>query len=469
MAYNSCNDAGIIRALGSVLRRNPVQQQAALIQGNTVTVQSIAKAEQRPRAPADMTRRGINRPGLQLATLLLAALAAGQLAAADTADRLLQQLKPYADAGVSYDSNFFRVASLPEVDALYDGQDTPSDTIYTARFGVDGEFDVSRQNFLVIADIFRNWNEDFSEQSFTGGNAELLWNWRIGERWDGELGYGFDRDLQDYANQTVRTATPGVFVAKGRDIRSRQSVKGRADYAVTPDWSVYVRGKITDVSFRVKDQLDLERTVVGTGFNYLTEVGNRFGFDTEFVSGDFEQAVQPDFDEFNFGPTANWEVSGKTRLRGKVAYTSRDFDDPQQEDFDGITWRATLVRNPGEESFTEFALYREISTLNDDISNYAVIDGVRIDPVWKVSGKTLARFTASYEIRDFKGVGNLNSPVLFGDNREDKVANVGAAIEWEATRFITVSAGYTFEDRQSNRVIEEYDFHLLELQFRGGF
>lgn len=409
---------------------------------------------------------------LSLLVLLSGTTMAYNAAAAETAGRVLQQLKPYAEGGISYDSNLFRVAELPEADALFGGRSTPADTYYTLRFGVDGEFDVSQQNFVVRGDVFRRLFDDFGEQDYTGGNADLMWNWRIAERWDGELGYSFDRDLQEYANQTIRTADPMVFAAKAKDVRSRQILIARANYALTPDWSLYVRGRTTDISFREKSELDLERTTVGAGVNYVTEVGNRFGFDTDFITGRYDQDTVnplPDFDEYNLGPTANWEVSGKTRLRGRISYTNRDYDGSAQEDFDGITWRATLLRNPGEDSNTEFAIYREISSFNDDISNYAVIDGISVDPVLKISGKTQARFLASYEVRDFKGSGNLNSPTLTGGNREDKVADLGAALDWEATRLVTLSIAYTFEDRSSNRAIEEYDFHLLELQVRGGF
>lgn len=384
--------------------------------------------------------------------------------------RLLQQLKPYADAGVSFDSNFFRLPRQIVANNLYDGQGTPSDMYYTLRAGLDGELDVSRQNFIIQGEVFREIFDDFSEQSYTGGTANLLWNWSLADRWTGELGYGYDRARQGYENQTIRSGNPAQpFRRKRFDVRSRQNLIGRANYELTPDWTVYVNTKLSDIRFREQSQLDLQRTMAGAGVDYMTVAGNRIGFNAEVVDGDFEQDAQPDFDEFNFGPTANWEVSGRTRLRGRIAYTSRDFSDPEQEDFDGITWRLTLARDPGELTNTEFSIYRNISTLNDDISNYAVVDGISVAPVWRLSGKTLARFQASYEVRDFRGVGNLNPQAIGLSGREDKVGSVGATLEWEATRAITLSLGYTYEDRSSTREIEEYDYSLIELRVRGGF
>jgi len=254
------------------------------------------------------------------------------------------------------------------------------------------------------------------------------------------------------------------------DIRTRQNLRFQADYWVTRDWKAHVRGKLTDVSFNQRKQLDVERRTVGFGIDYLNEIGNRLGVDADIVRGRYDicktmmTCRQADYDEYNFGPTANWKVTGKTRLRGRVRYTSRDYEGPGQVDFDGVTWRLTLVRNPEEPSNTEFAIYREISTLNDTISNYAVIDGVSGTGVWQLTGKIFLNGLVQYEERDFKGSGALNQAL-----REDKVKTAQAGVSWEINRILTLSGAFTYEDRTSNRNLEEYDYNLLEIRIQGGF
>ncbi len=397
---------------------------------------------------------------------------APSLATAETLEDILQTFKPYAGAGVRYDSNLFRLPDQPGAER--DGKRTPSDTIYSVRAGVDGALDISKQNVSVTGEIYRDQYSDFDSQDHTGGFGDVTWNWKVAEQWDGELGYDIDRAKQAYENQTIVNygAMPLTVDAslKTMDIRTRQNLRLQANYWVTRDWKAYVRGKLTDVSFNNRKQLDVERSTVGAGVDYLNEIGNRIGLDADVVRGRYDickttvTCPQADYDEYNFGPTANWKVTGKTRLRGRVRYTSRDYEGPSQVDFDGVTWRLTLVRNPEEPSNAEFAIYREISTLNDDISNYAVIDGLSGTAVWQLTGKIFLNGLVQYEERDFKGTGSINQAL-----RKDKVKTAEAGVSWEINRVLTLSGAFTFEDRTSNRLFEEYDYNLLEIRLQGGF
>ena len=78
-------------------------------------------------------------------------------------------------------------------------------------------------------------------------------------------------------------------------------------------------------------------------------------------------------------------------------------------------------------------------------------------PVWRI------------ELRGLKGSDPLvpippNTPA-----REDKVLTGAVSLDWAATDFITLSAGVTAEERESNRVLEDYDYVLAELRIKGGF
>lgn len=416
--------------------------------------------------------------------VFVATMLASQLAFAQDAAGFLQAMKPYAKAGVAYDSNLYRYSDkdMEIGEVVVDGVvvDAPkavrslSDTIYTVGAGIESELIASQQKFIIKGDVYRNMYDDFSDEDYTGANANLTWKWKFAERWDGDLGYEYDRDRQDYANQSVGR-NPDAIRIKIQNIRTRQSVVGKANYLLTREWSLFAKTKVTDISFderkddlnNERDDLDNERKKITVGGDYTTRIGNRIGVDADFVKGDYDNNSGLDYEEFNLGPTGNWKISEKTRLRGKIDYSSRDSS--LEEDFDGITWRITMVRNPGSDNNSEAAIYREISTLNDDISNYAVVDGVSFAPNFKLGGKTNLSVLGQYEIRDFKGTDPDDTPVIGEKRRKDKVATLSAGVDWEATRAITLSALYTYEDRSSNRALEEYDYNLIELRIHGGF
>ena len=131
----------------------------------------------------------------------------------------LQAMGPYVAAAASYDSNLFRLSSDAEAERLL-GTTQLSDTFYTVEAGLDGEFDVSQQNFVIDGYVYRNLYDRYSFNDYTGAEVDLTWNWKVAERWEGELGYLYDRGLQDYANQRNDI----------KNIRTRNKVSGKASF-----------------------------------------------------------------------------------------------------------------------------------------------------------------------------------------------------------------------------------------------
>jgi len=403
-------------------------------------------------------------------------------AAADGTDDLLRTLKPYAEATAGFDSNLFRLPDTAAASQIL-GKAQLSDYYVRAGGGIDSSIDISKQNFIVQGEIYRNLYEEFGNQDFTEANADLIWNWSIGERWDGDVGYYYDRNRQDFANQQLDENDLDAD-SRRKTIRTNNSVSGQANFELTREWTLYGTAKVSDISFdnqRTPEPGDLsvgasdsQRKSVGVGADYTTRIGNRIGVYADFIEGDYDNDGSGDsrfdFDEYNVGPTANWKVSGKTRIRGKIKYTNRTYDDPTQEDFDGITWRLTLVRNPAEATTLEAAVYREVSSLNDEISNYAEIDGISIIPQIQLGGKTTLKLLGQYEKRNFKGAGNPSNPPPPGTpQRKDKVATAAAELEWEASGAIKLFGGITYEARSSNQRVEKYEYGLIQVGIRGGF
>ena len=393
-------------------------------------------------------------------------------ASAQGATDFIQAMKPYVSAKYQYDSNVFRLPDKSTADRLY-GKRQLDDTFYTIEAGLDGEINWSRQNLVLQGFVFQNYYDEFSDNDYIGAEANVIWNWQTGEKLTGDLGYIYDREQRDYANQATAAAlaNPPASISDVNNIRERNSLIGSLRYLVGDSYSVYTKGKVTDISFSDEnafgESLDLERSAVNVGIDYDAENGNRVGFDGQWVQGNYDDLTTQDYDEFTFSPTANWEISEKTRLRGKAGYTTRDYDDARQQDYDGITGRLTLVRNPQEPTTIESSIYREISTLNDDISNYAVIDGWNIMPTIALGGKSSLRLLAEFQNRDFKGSAT-NNPTNRA-NREDNVATAEIAYDWAFSRIASLTATLTYENRNSNLNTEDYEYVWASISISGGF
>lgn len=106
------------------------------------------------------------------------------------------------------------------------------------------------------------------------------------------------------------------------------------------------------------------------------------------------------------------------------------------------------------------AIWRELSNLGDEIADFALIHGISVEPRWELSEALALRLFASYEDRDFEGIG--------GDsNRQDDVVTGGVFADWTITPNISVSVGYNAQTRSSTRIYQDYDSRDIQLQITG--
>lgn len=362
-------------------------------------------------------------------------------------------IHPYASAGMAWDTNLFRVENSAEAqDQL--GASSMSDRYATLGAGVKTVLAVSRQRFLINGRVY-NYNYDrFTTLDHTGGEAQALWEWVRGDLWSGNLGYAFNRRLRSFAYTTDTQ----------KDLRTENNVFGKADRWLTDRWRLGVLGNWSNIAFDESNSLDRNKQLGGIGIDYVTLLGNSVGFQSAITNADYYNKHSNDYKEYTVGPTADWQVAGKTRLRAEANYISRKYDDNSaagQEDVNGFAGRLTAIWIPGESNSIRAAVYRKITNFGDEVESYAVVHGVSIEPTWQVTSKTTLRALVDSERRDYKG---NTSP-----QREDDLNSVGVWLDWKLYRNVGLSLGYTEENRTSNRANEGYDFRNMQVQLVAGF
>ena len=104
--------------------------------------------------------------------------------------------------------------------------------------------------------------------------------------------------------------------------------------------------------------------------------------------------------------------------------------------------------------------YRDLSNLGDEVAEYAVVNGVSIEPSWTLTETVNLRVNASYETRDFR-VDQLES------DREDDVYTAGAFVDWDINRNIALSLGVDGQRRSSTRELQDFEFNRFQVQIVG--
>jgi hypothetical protein len=135
-------------------------------------------------------------------------------------------------------------------------------------------------------------------------------------------------------------------------------------------------------------------------------------------------------------------------------------------DYTGFVGRITGVWAKSEANIIRVSLWHEISNFGDEIATFALVTGVSIDPTFQIGSRAYVSFELGYETRDFRGEPDL--PGQSFPHRDDDVLTGTLRLEWRLTENSNISGEYRTQDRQSTRGGRDYDFDLVQLNFRVG-
>lgn len=409
------------------------------------------------RASASSDSRSI-RALVVLATCCWLLTIGSAAAEVDSWQDTLKGLHPYVGVAITDDSNLLRQSdSIPG---------HKSDKYTTLEAGFESKVDVSRQRFLFDGRIYRNQYDRFDQYDHTAGNARLLWKWARGNLWEGDLGYSYSRKLRDFANQTLVDGDGNLNVLlPKKDLIDRHNVYASANRWLTPRWRAGARLDWADVSSSESESLDKRRTGGGVALDWVSEAGNSLGFETLYMDTAFRSASDRDYEDWYSGLTGHWEVTSKTLFDARTGYQQRQYDKFSAGDYDGLVGRLDMTWLATEKTSVAASAWREISNLQDEISNYAVIDAVELEPTWRITEKLALRGAARYEKRDFKGTGSIVEEL---SDRDDDVYAYAAWLDWQFLRNGILSVGYETERRTSNRELKDYDYDAVRATLRIG-
>lgn len=417
----------------------------------TATHRFIASVHQARRA---RRRSSVLAAGIA-ATLFAAAAQPQSLASDEDVARVLDAFNPYVSLGLAYDSNIYRL----DDDAPTIG-DTMADEYGTLAAGFDTHFERALQGYDLSAEISRTMFNEHDELDYTGSKAHAVWHWVASEAIKGDLGVRHRRSLRDFANQ----ATFDRF----KDMRMENAVFASGDVSLPNNLGFGLRAELADVSFSETERLDLKRTIVGGDVGYTSASGSRVSLDAEYAMGRYDNTPASDFDEYTIGPKVQWKLGARTAVEAMLGYSARDYDDPTRNDYDGVTGHVSVTMEHDGRNQLTASVYRELSTLGDEIADFAVVDGIKVEPSFRVREGLDLRVVAGYEKRDFDRDPSADViPLPINADRTDDVYTAGAFLDWQIHRNIKISIGADMQRRDSTRALQDYDFNRFQIQVTG--
>jgi exopolysaccharide biosynthesis operon protein EpsL len=367
-----------------------------------------------------------------------------------------QPLKLKAFGGISYDSNLFRLSDAVDPQATI-GSSDKSDMIYQLGAGGKYELRQSRQKFIAEADLTQYKFQNFDDLDNTSGDLGGAWQWEVGNNWNGNLGLGYRRYLESFAN----------FQQNIRDMVDQDRIYGSANYLFHSHLKFTLDADWTDSQHGGQGRDVLDSKVDNTAFsvNWVTPAQNTVGLQYRTADARFPHKetiattlVENDYTENEYSLVAHWRLGGASEATARIGHTERKFDQAPNRDFSGPTWRLTYLWQPTGKTALEFTIWRELAQFQYLNANYVRETGVSIAPTWSIAPRLALRGKISWQTQNFLGDPGI---AAVSDRREDKERLYQLSALWTPLRLtelaLTVEAG----KRTSNQAFFDYKYEAI--------
>jgi exopolysaccharide biosynthesis operon protein EpsL len=372
-----------------------------------------------------------------------------------------------ASAAISRDDNLYR---LPDVDPRIFGisPEQRSDTVRSLGIGLKFDKEYSRQHVIADLKLTDTKYDDNPQLDSTGYNGSVLWDWQIGNNWDGKLS-ARRRKYQASFTSTDRRLTT-------KDLITVTSYSASGGYLFHPRWRI--GGGIYSQEYTHSESTrrtsDLESTGAVISLSYRTPSANSIGVELRRNEGEYPNRQLGAFAVFDNNYTENeanavvaWRLSGATLFNGTIGWTERRHDNFSARDFSGVTGRLSSTWEPTGKLRLTVTGIRDIRTLEDVTANYVLVNSVSVSPAWAVTSKIVLQATLIREEREY--LGDPGIVVTDLQTREETLKTASIGVTYSPLRYLDLTLSYQRGDRRSNRPLNDFDyeswFGSLRLKF----
>lgn len=402
--------------------------------------------------------------GQSFAAFLIGAVVAFPVAAKEG-----DTFRPFVSYTRYYDSNLFRldedgVSVVAENGApVLVTRESASDQYGVLSAGLAVDWKPGRQYIQANASKNRVRFSRYTSLDYDGSDYQLKWNWRLGNRWSGQIG------ATEIVTQTSFTDWYAVQVVNNQV--TRETRFATADWQFHPRWSVGLGTAEAQSTNSTPQQapLDYENTSVSATLGYTTPKGSKLRGELRQLDGEYpNRPVGFSFDRFytqtEYNLLGDWNVSGKLVARAKVGYVQRENDTLSQRDFSGLAGRLSADYFPTGKTVLNWALYREIANSDDVNATYRLSTGTSLGAAWLATSKITMRATTSFENRNFEGETGGT-----GIQRDEDILSGSLSLSYVPVRMVTVDLGLQAGRRDSNVPVGDYTFHSVFMSVRADF
>jgi hypothetical protein len=398
----------------------------------------------------------------------LAALMAGSLVV-DASASWRDKISPFVSETVTRDDNVFRLPDGRDP-VLALGEPSASDVYHSTSAGLGFDIMTDAQRFQGQLALDRYRFSRFSELDFNGYNARAVWNWRAGDRFNGDVGHDSSQLLASLSNvqNGTRSTVPNIL-----DLRHTYVT---AIYTPTSKWEV--AGEVREASQRNRALTylpnNLDESTKGLSLAYVTDRMTRIGLSVTDIDGRLPVLeplgtlrIDNSYTQHSVAAFIDWRPSAHSQIKASTGPTDRNYVDLPRRDFSHNTHRVSFDWQPTDE-ITLTALSRhEISTAEEINVDLVWVEGVTFSSRWQIRENSL--LSLDLERADRTYLGQAGVALTLGAPYAERVRSVGGRLALHPRKPITVDIGLRHERRSSLTSLGSYTAGIASVGFRYAF
>lgn len=389
--------------------------------------------------------------------------------------------RPFISLGQFYDSNLFRLSDGANPSGIQ-----RDDHYRVLSGGVNVDWKPGRQQLVASATkTFVRYDQN-TFLDYQGNDLQATWNWRLGNRFSGNLG----------ATETTGQSSFGDIGVVNNQF-TRKSHFGRADWMFHPRWQIGAGIEEDDSSNSAPSQAvwDYHQTVEDVTLAYLTPKGSRLRAQVRRVNANFpnQQILQAGFlfgvpvalvadnsyTQTEYNLLGDWSLAGKLTLHGQAGWVNRRYENVLQSnivggyyaaleprpDFSGFNGRVTGEWYVTGKTLLSMSLYQELAAAQDINATSVLRRGASVNGAWLMREKWRLNAGVTSENRDFRG----DLAVTGLPHRTDDTWASTLSVNYAPIQAVSIDLGVSTGRRNSNTSVYEYTFHSVFANIRADF
>ena len=348
--------------------------------------------------------------------------------------------RPWVFASYGHDDNLFRVANDLEA-LLVLGTTDKADNYQRYGVGLDIDWHLSRQQFIVKAQASRTRYDRFTTLDYDGDDLSGEWRWQVGNLWSGRLGLARSTTQGSYTELQQLISNTRTLDSRFFEANYWFHSRWRAGLKVRHDTNEYSAASLTsDNSASDTAVLGLYRDGRAIGYSGVEVRAGRSTYPNRPLTPFLDNA----FDELGISFVTAWEPSGKSRLNLRLGLQQREgrnlnySTESLDLDVDGAMALSSKTS-------LSASVFRRLRSEDFSGANTATTTGMNLGLHWQALPKTSITVTSRFQNVAYEP-----------NNRQDDVMSISIGVDYQPLPGAILSVGLVHDRRDSNQALLDY-------------